>query len=123
MAEMPKLIWTHTAPEPILSRIMRDTAVGFVLLPRTTDEAACARRLFASSLAAHGLILEEWREAGHYHFDAIITPRGNMEFPEFARRLGEAKLETELRAKAYALTDFRILSAEPVQSRELSTRH
>src|SRR5260370_8386016 len=99
-------------------------AVGAVFLPRKKDEATCARRLLATSLAAQGLLLTEWREVPIDEnalgekakscrpdiFHVIVTRHSEMNGDEFERRLVAARKETEQRAAAYHLDDFSIAS-------------
>ena len=101
-----------------------DVAVGTVFLPRQRDAAACARRLLATSLASHGLLLTEWREVpidetalgekakscrpGIFH--VIVTRHSEMNGQELERRLAAARKETEERAARYHLNDFYIAS-------------
>src|SRR5476651_2657726 len=56
MTEIPRaILGLPSSPQ-------QDQAVGAVFLPRQTEAAACARRLLATSLASHGLLLNDWRE-------------------------------------------------------------
>ena len=101
-----------------------DTAVGAVFLPRPIEKAACARRLLATSLAARGLVVEQWREipidadvlgpkardCRPDLFHAIVTRRDDMTADDFEQRLFKARKETEERASAYGLDDFYIAS-------------
>ena len=78
-----------------------DVAVGAVFLPRKKDAAACARRILATSLASHGLVLTEWREVpvddnalGEKAkscrpdiFHVVVTRHSDMNADEFERRL------------------------------------
>ncbi|HEX9161385.1 MAG TPA: glutamate synthase central domain-containing protein, partial [Thermoanaerobaculia bacterium] len=101
-----------------------DTAVGAIFLPRDPAKAACARRLFATSLAAHGLLLERWREVPVDAavlgpkaqacrpdlFHAVITRRAAIPAGEFEQRLADSRKEAEERASAYDLEEFYIAS-------------
>jgi glutamate synthase domain-containing protein 2/glutamate synthase domain-containing protein 3/glutamate synthase domain-containing protein 1 len=99
-------------------------AVGLVFLPRRREAATCARRLLTTSLAAHGLELDCWREVPTREavlgararasrpdlFHVFVTRDRNMTADEFETRLAAAGKETEERAAAHRLDDFYIAS-------------
>jgi glutamate synthase domain-containing protein 2/glutamate synthase domain-containing protein 1/glutamate synthase domain-containing protein 3 len=101
-----------------------NVAIGLVFLPRRETAAACARRLLATSLAAHGLVLAGWRavpidedalgeKARGCRPDfahAIVTQHRSLDPAEFERRLFSARKEAQARAAAYGLDGFYIAS-------------
>ncbi len=101
-----------------------DIAVGLVFLPRQEEAAACARRLLATSLAAHGLTPAGWRavpidedalgdKAQRCRPDikqVVVMRHPGMDGNEFERRLCSARKEAEERAAAYRLDDFYVAS-------------
>ncbi len=121
MTEIPRsILGLPSSPQ-------QDLAVGAVFLPRQTEAAACARRLLATSLASHGLLLTDWRQVPIDEsalgqkarrcrpdiFHVIVTRRSEMNVDEFERRLIAARKEAEQRAAAYRLDDFYIASLSP----------
>jgi glutamate synthase (ferredoxin) len=118
MIEIPRSI------RGLVSSPTDDVAVGAVFLPRQKEAATCARRLLATSLAAHGLMLMEWRAVPIDEnalgekakscrpdiFHVIVTRYSSMNDTEFERRLAAARKETEQRAIGYNLNDFYIAS-------------
>ena len=86
-----------------------------VLLPEREAEAACARRLLATSLAAYGLLVDAWRRVSANLFDVLIEARSELSELEFASRLSSARTEAEERANAYRLEGFSCAAA-PAQS-------
>ena len=100
---MSKLIWTHSARRRILLAMSSTVSV---LLPEREAEAACARRLLATSLAAYGLLVDAWRSVSANVFDVLIEARTELTAAEFAERLSSARTEAEERANAYRLVGF-----------------
>jgi len=114
-------------PRSIFGLPSAGVAVGLVFLPRQKEAAACARRLLATSLAAHGLTLTDWRGVPIDEnalgekakscrpdiFHVIVTHKAGIDEDAFARRLVAARKETEQRAIAYRLDDFYIASLSP----------
>ena len=112
MTEIPRSIFPDGA------------AVGTVFLPRMNDAAKCARRLFATSLASHGLMLTDWREVPIDEsalgekakscrpdiFHVVVTGHSKLDDDELERRLVAARKETAQRADAHHLDDFYIAS-------------
>ena len=74
-----------------------------VILPEREVEAACARRLVATSLAAYGLLVDAWRRVSTNVFDVLIEARPDLSAAEFARRVASARTEAHERASAYGL--------------------
>jgi len=77
-----------------------------VILPEREAEAACARRLLATSLAGYGLLVNAFRRVGENLFDVQIEARPDLSGPELARRLASARSEAQSRAAAYRLEKF-----------------
>ena len=77
-----------------------------VILPEREAEAACARRLLATSLAAYGLLVDAWRGVSANLFDVVIEARTDLPAAEFARRLASARTEAQERAVARRLGEF-----------------
>jgi hypothetical protein len=79
-----------------------------VQLPSDPAQAACARRLLATSFAAYGLGADEWHPLGADAFR--VTVRQRIQLPGFDNRLEIARMELLQRAADYALAGFRIAS-------------
>jgi hypothetical protein len=77
-----------------------------VILPEREAEAACARRLVATSLACYGLLVNAFRRVRENRFDVLIEERPDLTGPECARRLASARSEAQSRAAAYRLEKF-----------------
>ena len=89
-----------------------------VQLPGDAAQAACARRLLATSLAVHGLGADEWQPLGAETFRVVVTQR--IELPGFDKRLKIARVELLQRAADYALAGFRI--ASHIEDRKIARR-
>ena len=81
-----------------------------VNLPEREAEAACARRLLATSLAGYGLLVGAWRRIGANLFDVLIEDRPDFSAADFERRLSSARIEAQQRASAYRLAEFSFAS-------------
>jgi glutamate synthase (ferredoxin) len=118
MTEIPRSILGLAALRP------DQVAVGAVFLPRQKEAAACARRLLVTSLAAQGLLLNDWRQVPIDEnalgekakgcqpdiFHVFVTRHSSMTSDAFEGRLMAARKEIEQRATAYQLPDFYIAS-------------
>ena len=93
---------------------MDPIAAGLVFLPSAAEKASCARRLLATSLAAFGFELESWQsvpagDSGTQQLFRVTLSRVPAASDD-PRQLERARKETEERAIAYGLEDFKVAS-------------
>jgi len=125
MTEIPWAVLRADLETLGLSSPPRDpVALGLLFLPSDEKRQDCARRIVATTLAAHGLTLVGWREvpvdesalgakaaACRPHIvHAVVTCSATITADDFERRLAEARRESEDRAASYGLTELAIAS-------------